>query len=171
MPGANVCRMLSARVRVASVRAARSSDDERGAAQTIAAATISRSDRDQYCRTRRYLLARQLRAAVQRDQLDQERERRAPSPPSRCTRSVVAAPCRRWRADRRRSARAVPAARRRRESRASRCRTRGRRSRARVVDGSLPGLRTGEKPAPIRSATAAPKMKPRLSMPTTTSMP
>jgi hypothetical protein len=40
-----------------------------------------------------------------------------------------------------------------------------------VVDGSLPGFLTGVKPLPIRSATAAPKMKPRLSIPTTTSMP
>ena len=37
--------------------------------------------------------------------------------------------------------------------------------------GSLPGLRIGTKPAPSRSATAAPRMNPRLSMPTTTSMP
>ena len=40
-----------------------------------------------------------------------------------------------------------------------------------VFDGSLPGFLTGVKPAPMRSATAAPKMNPRLSMPTTTSMP
>ena len=36
--------------------------------------------------------------------------------------------------------------------------------------GSFPGFLTGMKPAPIRSATAEPRMKPRLSMPTTTSM-
>ena len=42
---------------------------------------------------------------------------------------------------------------------------------ARVFDGSLPGLRTGTNPQPSRSATAAPKMKPRLSMPTTRSTP
>ncbi len=41
----------------------------------------------------------------------------------------------------------------------------------RVFDGSLPSLRTGAKPAFSRSAIAEPKMNPRLSMPTTTSMP
>ncbi len=40
-----------------------------------------------------------------------------------------------------------------------------------VFAGSLPGLRIGQKPAPSRSATAPPRMNPRLSMPTTISMP
>ena len=40
-----------------------------------------------------------------------------------------------------------------------------------TVAGSLPGLRIGTKPAPIRSATGAPKMNLRLSMPTTSSIP
>ena len=39
----------------------------------------------------------------------------------------------------------------------------------RVLAGSLPTLRTGTNPQPSRSATTAPKMKPRLSMPTTRS--
>jgi hypothetical protein len=39
-----------------------------------------------------------------------------------------------------------------------------------VLDGSLPGLRTGTNPTPSRSATVAPKMNPRLSMPTTASI-
>ena len=40
-----------------------------------------------------------------------------------------------------------------------------------VFAGSLPGLRIGQNPAPRRSATAPPRMNPRLSMPTTMSMP
>ena len=38
-----------------------------------------------------------------------------------------------------------------------------------TAHGSLPGLRTGTNPAPIRYATAAPKMNPRDSTPTTRS--
>ena len=38
-------------------------------------------------------------------------------------------------------------------------------------DGSLPSLRTGTNPAPMRSATAAPRMNPRLSIPTTSVIP
>ena len=37
------------------------------------------------------------------------------------------------------------------------------------VCGSLPGLRIGTKPTPSSCASAAPKMKPRASMPTTLS--
>jgi hypothetical protein len=38
-----------------------------------------------------------------------------------------------------------------------------------VSQGSLPGLRTGMKPAPICRATAPPRMKPRASAAATTS--
>ena len=39
-----------------------------------------------------------------------------------------------------------------------------------VCDGNLPFFRTGAKPAPRRSATAPPRMNPRLSTPTTISI-
>jgi hypothetical protein len=40
-----------------------------------------------------------------------------------------------------------------------------------VVPGSFPFLRMGTKPTPSFAASAAPKMKPRLSMPATKSRP
>ena len=78
--------------------------------------------------------------------------------------------CHRSPGRRRRRAPARPRRRRRAcTSMVGRCRTRGRRSGPSRSPGSLPALRTGTKPMPSSWASAAPKMKPRASMPATTS--